>query len=240
MSPLRHGLAVSGAVTVLLLWLAPPLSSYLINSDHGYQLSLGALIGRGAFPYVDLVFHYGPMVAWSSALALWGSGSLLGETVLCAVGYAAAIGCLGGVARARLGRVAGWLVPLVAVLFLARFYKWYFWLFPAVTLVLLHRYMADESAEDGGLIAGGVSAGLCALFRFDLGIVLLVVWLAVAMFGRAGLVAPGFARRGLIAAMGFLVVPTVRFQLLYVWFVLDHDRRRRSTSASRRDIHPAG
>jgi transposase InsO family protein len=29
-----------------------------------------------------------------------------------------------------------------------------------------------------------------------------------------------------IAAMDFLVVPTVRFQLLYVWFVLDHDRRR--------------
>jgi transposase InsO family protein len=29
-----------------------------------------------------------------------------------------------------------------------------------------------------------------------------------------------------IAAMDFFVVPTVRFQLLYVWFVLDHDRRR--------------
>jgi transposase InsO family protein len=29
-----------------------------------------------------------------------------------------------------------------------------------------------------------------------------------------------------IAAMDFLVVPTVRFQLLYVWFVLNHDRRR--------------
>ena len=29
-----------------------------------------------------------------------------------------------------------------------------------------------------------------------------------------------------IAAMDLFVVPTVRFQLLYVWFVLDHDRRR--------------
>jgi transposase InsO family protein len=29
-----------------------------------------------------------------------------------------------------------------------------------------------------------------------------------------------------LAAMDFFVVPTVRFQLLYVWFVLDHDRRR--------------
>jgi len=29
-----------------------------------------------------------------------------------------------------------------------------------------------------------------------------------------------------IAAMDFFVVPTVRFQLLYAWFVLDHGRRR--------------
>jgi transposase InsO family protein len=29
-----------------------------------------------------------------------------------------------------------------------------------------------------------------------------------------------------IAAMDFFVVPTVTFRLLYVWFVIDHDRRR--------------
>jgi len=32
--------------------------------------------------------------------------------------------------------------------------------------------------------------------------------------------------RDLIAAMDFFVVPTVRFTLLYLWFVLDHGRRR--------------
>jgi len=32
--------------------------------------------------------------------------------------------------------------------------------------------------------------------------------------------------RGAIAAMDFLVVPTVRFKLLYVWFVIEHGRRR--------------
>jgi hypothetical protein len=29
-----------------------------------------------------------------------------------------------------------------------------------------------------------------------------------------------------IAGMDFFVVPTVRFQLLYVWFAIDHGRRR--------------
>jgi transposase InsO family protein len=32
--------------------------------------------------------------------------------------------------------------------------------------------------------------------------------------------------RDLIAGMDFFVVPTVRFQLLYAWFVIDHGRRR--------------
>jgi transposase InsO family protein len=32
--------------------------------------------------------------------------------------------------------------------------------------------------------------------------------------------------RDVIAAMDFFVVPTVRFRLLYVWFALDHGRRR--------------
>jgi hypothetical protein len=29
-----------------------------------------------------------------------------------------------------------------------------------------------------------------------------------------------------IAAMDFFVVPTITFRLLYVWFVIDHERRR--------------
>jgi hypothetical protein len=32
--------------------------------------------------------------------------------------------------------------------------------------------------------------------------------------------------RGTIAAMDFCIVHTVSFQLLYVWFVIDHGRRR--------------
>jgi transposase InsO family protein len=32
--------------------------------------------------------------------------------------------------------------------------------------------------------------------------------------------------RDAIAAMDFFVVPTISFQLLYVWFVINHDRRR--------------
>ena len=204
MSPLRHGLVVFGAALALLLWMAPPLSSYLANSDHGYQLSLARLITLGAFPYVDLIFHYGPLVAWTSALALWWSGGLIGETVVCAAGYAAALACLASAARARIGWIAGWAVPLVALLFLARFYKWYFWLFPAVTLLLFHRYLKSESAPpERGLFMAGLTAGFCALYRLDLGLVLAVFWGIVALTGRRGLIQARFAAAGLRVAAGF-------------------------------------
>jgi hypothetical protein len=205
MTPLRHGLAVFGLAWLALLWVAPPLEGYLLNSDHGYQLSLARLIQLGAFPYVDLVFHYGPMVAWSSALALWLSGSLIGETVLCATGYAVAVACLAGVARARTGRIAGWVVPVLAIVFLARFYKWYFWIFPALALVSLHVHLAGDGKDRRDLLLAGVTAGLCGLFRFDLGVVLLALWLAVAFVGREGLVQRGFVGRVLWVVLGFLV-----------------------------------
>jgi hypothetical protein len=200
---LRYGIPVFVVAWVLLLWMAPPLTSYLTNPDHGYQLSLGRLITLGAFPFVDLIFHYGPMVALTSAWALWCSGGLLGETIVCATGYAAALGCLAEVARARAGRIAGFLVPLVGLVFLARFYKWYFWLFPALALLLLHRYLARDAEPLRGLFTAGLTAGLCALYRLDLGVVLLILWCIVAVTGPRGLVQARFPIAILRVAVGF-------------------------------------
>ena len=39
--------------------------------------------------------------------------------------------------------------------------------------------------------------------------------------------------RDLIAAMDFVVIPTVRFKLLSLWFTVEHGRRRSCTSTSR-------
>jgi len=204
-SPGRHGLTVFLVSLVLLLWMAPPLADYLRNVDHGYQLSLARFITLGAFPFVDLFFHYGPLVAWTSALALWVSGGLIGETLLCATGYAASLTCLAWVGRARLGSLAGWVIPIVALLFLARFYKWYFSFFPAISLVILHRYLEGRPAPDRSLLIGGLSAGLCALFRFDLGIVLLTFWGLVVVTDRTAPSWSGFALRGLRVASGFVL-----------------------------------
>ena len=43
--------------------------------------------------------------------------------------------------------------------------------------------------------------------------------------------------RDWIAGMDFFVVPTVRFKLLYVWFVLDHGRRRVLSLQRHRESH---
>lgn len=212
--PRHHDLMVFGVALGLLLWMAPSLANYLNNPDHGYQLSLARLVTLGGFPFIDQIFHYGPLVAWSSALVLWLSGGLIGETLLCATGYAAALTCLANTARARLGLLAGWLVPLVALLFLARFYKWYFWLFPAITLVLYNRYLERRMSTARSLFLAGVVAGSCALFRLDLGVVLLTFWAIVALTGRVGWFQKGAAVGALWVGVGFLLPMIVWFGVL--------------------------
>ena len=76
---------------VLLLWKAPGLDFYLGSADHGYQLSIMRQILLGEFPYIDVFFYYGPMFGFTSALGALATGNLVGETVICAVGYAAAL-----------------------------------------------------------------------------------------------------------------------------------------------------
>ena len=83
-----HPWIVFGLVLLVLLWRAPSLGFLLANPDHGYQLSLGRQILLGAFPYVDLMFHYGPLVAFTSAFNLGFLGGVMGETLVCALGYA--------------------------------------------------------------------------------------------------------------------------------------------------------
>ena len=209
-----HPWIVFGLVLLVLLWRAPSLGFLLANPDHGYQLSLGRQILLGAFPYVDLMFHYGPLVAFTSAFNLGFLGGVMGETLVCALGYAIAFLLLARVARCRISGAAGWLVPLVGMLLIARFYKWYFWLFQAAILYCLHRHFASPTGSIRWLVIAGGPSGLGGLYRLDLGVVLLVVCTAFALTeGLAG----GSRSRALRAAAGTLAAFAIP---LIVWLVV--------------------
>ena len=64
-------------VSIYLLWRAPDLNRLLSNPDHGYQISLGYLVTQGRFPFVDMIFVYGPLVAFMSAVCPWRSKAFM-------------------------------------------------------------------------------------------------------------------------------------------------------------------
>ncbi len=170
---------LSGVLCVLLL-LAPGLDYFLASQDHGYQLSVGMQILLGKVPGIDIITAYGPGAMYTSALGLWASGSLVGETVLCAGGYALALFLIYRLVRAHASRSAGLVAAAVGFVLLARFYKWYLWLIPLLTLWALNRYLSSP-ARSRRRCAGacGLVLGLSWLYRLDVGTIELAVSLIV-------------------------------------------------------------
>ena len=142
----------------------------MTNRDHGYQLCLGGQILLDRKPGVDSITWYGPMTMYTSALGLWASGSLVGETVLCATGYAACLTLLYLLVAANGSRGAGAAAAVVGYLVLARFYKWYIWLIPLATLWSLRGWLAAPlGLKPRRLAECGLVVGLSWLYRPDMG-----------------------------------------------------------------------
>ena len=190
-------LVVFAVSVALLLMRSPTLLQYLNDPDHGYQLAVGRQVLFGKIPGIDIFIIYGPLVMLSSALGLWVSDSLLGETLLCAAGYAGAITSVHYLVARHGSRLATMFAFAAGHLLLARFYKWYVWLFPLVVLLLLQRrsQLAPERLRRWALVCGLV-LGVEWLFRFDMGTTGL---LAVAAFVAVVEFSPpssGLARAG--------------------------------------------
>ena len=161
---------VLACTLVALLWQAPPAEFYFTSQDHGLQLCGGEQVLQGKIPGLDLFSPYGPLVFYSSALGIALSGSLIGETVLCSFGYATALWLVYLVVSRHASRLAGLLAVAASYLMLARFYKWYVWLFPLAVLLALDGYgAASRSGRRTRAFAAGLLVGIQWLFRFDMG-----------------------------------------------------------------------
>jgi hypothetical protein len=215
----RNALSIClpGALFLLLLLQAPPVEFYLSNSDHGMQLCGGHQVLFGKVPGCDMFSPYGPLVFYTSALGLKLSGSLLGETILCSLGYALALWIMYLLVARHAAPLAGVLVVAAACLLLPRFYKWYFWLFPLAVLLVLFDYAAASPARRRVLaLAGGLLLGILWLYRFDIGT---TGFFAAAVF--VFLVESEFRRRVSRRCMGQLAILGVAAAWpLVAWFAL--------------------
>lgn len=156
----------------ILLWRVPGLEYYLDSSDHGVQLSLGKQVLFGKTPNIDLVSAAGPLATFIPALGLWASDSLIGESIICSVGHAVCLWIIYVLARQYVSTLPAWLASLVAFSLLARFYKWWYCLFPLLALYCLRGFLnADAHKRARWIFSAGIAGGIGGLYRLDIGLV---------------------------------------------------------------------
>jgi len=193
-----------------LLFRAPSVGSYLYNSDHGYQLALGRQLLLGKLPFKELFFHYGPLSAYTSLAGIKMWDSPLSETIICCLGYALALFCLGAVLRHRASAATALIGVAGGLLLLARFHKWYYWLFPLLCLYLLDRAQLGKRSRLLSVLLG-ISIGVAGLYRLDLGVACLTA-------GVIGQILMNLAcNRGKFADLPFLVAGS--FVSAAIWFL---------------------
>ncbi len=193
-----------GFLTLLLL-AAPGLDVFLASSDHGHQLTLGTEILHGKVPGVDVITAYGPGAMYTSALGLWASDSLVGETLVCASGYALALFLIYRLVRDHGSRLTALAAAAAGFVLLSRFYKWYVWLIPLLTLWALCRYLSSPVERRSRWISAcGLILGLSWLYRPDMASSELLVSLIV--IGLAETVSPHRRVAQVVSRLGLLLV----------------------------------
>jgi hypothetical protein len=170
-SALRPTLVVFGIALLYLLLRVPNPEFFLDSDDQGYQMALGMAVANGSIPGFDFVSQYGPFVAFASWLGWFISGNVIGEIVLCAAGYAAAIALVYAYTSRHGNVMAAVLATVILLVLFSRFYKWYYWLLPILTLLTAERFAAARSAGAPRwalLVGWGLLVGVGGLFRYDL------------------------------------------------------------------------
>ena len=169
-------------IAFIYLFINSPGSDFfIVSQDHGYQLSLGQQVLNGKLPYRDLFFHYGPFVSYTTAFGQWLKPGLISEVLICATGYSLAVTLLYLCAPIKKYPVISLILPVLGLALLSRYYKWYYWFFPLLTLFLYLWYQRSEKKKHLVIFAAGFAAGMSALFRLDLFLVSTVFFLLMLL-----------------------------------------------------------
>ena len=213
------GTAVFLSVLLLFLLKAPSLEFFMSSRDHGYQLSIGTQVLKGKVPGIDVIIAYGPLVMYTSALGLWITHSLIGETILCSTGYALSVFLLYHLVSRYASKWLGLVAAGFGLLLQARFYKWYLWLIPMAILWMSHRYLnSPPTRRWRWIIAGGCILGIGWLFRPDFGTTNLMACLVFL-----GLVEASEPPRGpvrVLRALGLFFASFSIFPLAWLGYVV--------------------
>ena len=173
----RHSVIWMAAVFLLaasyLALRIPDADFLLISPDQGYQMALGMAIAKGGLPGFDFITQYGPAVAFASYLGFAVTGTVVGEMLLSAAGYAGTVAIGAVIVRRSAGGLFGLLAAIAMLLWFPRFYKWYYALFPLIGIVCAQSYYQRWVRDERSVLLLAVWSqlvGLAWLFRYDLGL----------------------------------------------------------------------
>jgi hypothetical protein len=176
--PQAFFLCLFGVTLAYLLYRLPTPEFFLRSQDYSGQMAVALAMLAGRIPSVDSLTGYGPLVAASSAIGLWVSDKavlpiLTGEIIVCAAGYALTIALLGSFVSRWTRRWLGTVCAIALLLLFPRYYKWYYWLWPALVLLMFEFHLASSRAGQArlSLVLWGAVSGIGALYRYDLGLV---------------------------------------------------------------------
>jgi hypothetical protein len=169
----------------ILLWFSPDISFYLNSPDHGVQISTGKMVLFGYIPFIDFLFDGGPLIPYTSAFGELVSNSLIGETIICSIGYAICLYLIYFLVSRQSSKPVGCFASIIGFLLLARFYKWYYWLFPLLALFCIYQLLKskdDNPTNPRWLYISGFLCGIGVLYRPDLGAALFIFFMALIIF----------------------------------------------------------
>ena len=212
------GSIVFMGLLVLFLGKAPGLGYFLSSRDHGSQLSIGTQVLLGKVPGIDLPIAYGPMVMYTSALGLWLSDSLIGETLLCSLGYAFSVFLIYHLVSRYSSKPVGLVAagagfaPQGAVLQVVRLVD------PHGDPLGLAPLLEFRAQSAGWIGLCGLVVGMCWLFRPDYGTTEMLACLA--FLGSIAVSEPPRSAARVSRALGLLLVGFSVFPLAWFLYLL--------------------
>lgn len=197
-----------------ILWIVlrlPSVPQAIMDADAGHQLAGATQILKGQQPFVDFEATYGPLTFYASALAqMLSGGRLMGEFILCMLGYAIAYGLLAVLMRRITNHIGlTCFFGVLALLLMPRLYKYYIVLGPVVTLWLTWLYI--QKPKFTNLLWLALTVVITGLFRADLGVYCTVA-ATVAVFLR-----PYDRLKSVIGLWGSMVLFALPWLGFLVW-----------------------
>lgn len=181
-------LLITTLISLFLFLNTPPISFFFRDPDQGAQLAKAMEILNGIHPFINIKGNiYGPLVFYMSALGQFFSGNkLIGEVIIILLGYFIAYFSIFYLIEKISKRFyVSFILLMIALTLLPRFYKYYIALGPALFLLAVYYYIHDDNDSKSVLFLS-LSIGLNILFRFDFGIYSFVVFILTLIIVNRG------------------------------------------------------